>query len=698
MTRGARRLACLLPALLAVLWLPLDGFAAAPPAGLPPENVVATAQALEDWLATPTDLPATVYVRPADGLPLVIESNINAHYGTTAPVTIDVGDAGLVFDGGYLSGETLSIVGSGTTAPVVEIVSTPYRFGNWNDELQVARVTARGSETRGGTAVRIKCGNSWSYGNSPVPSGSIEAYGPGAVALELDIPAEERPEAIYNLSLRVEGKNSLAVRSTNDNLLRFCSITAQGAGARAATDNVTLDACAVAAAISHRNTITRRIAPASLQTLYLPIRLGDESWYSDLFGLMARPHLLYDTAGAAPPVLETLHMRWDMEKLEAGMDMSHPGREVFAGEPIYLHGELGLFEAAPELVVEVLDPSTPVLSGVRVWVEDGQPCVDLIFWEGCTVGEYTLWRSDDEGAGWYDFTDAPGLAWVEGQPNILRYCFDTLPELSIFQLELADGRLSNLGYVSAYGEMYAGGSGGDRTGVDRTRRPGDEDGGKGKDDDKNKDDDKAEDDDKAPKGDRPAKPAPAATLDADVSPPAGGGAMPAPTGSGQPAPVTADGTLDPQENTVAAPAAEPGDLRYTGAQINLLVEANPETVTLLRQGVRVELPAAALAALALEDGQLFTFRVVWQADGGAEVLFFVDGVPVELPHTLTLEEAPAAEQENALPALHLAETGSDDAGAPAGMVAVLSGGALLGGGGAAWAFRRRRTTPKGGPS
>ncbi|MDL2238095.1 hypothetical protein LJC56_09770, partial [Christensenellaceae bacterium OttesenSCG-928-K19] len=728
MAKRHKKTVCLLLALLWAVLLPCAALAEEPP----PEDVVHTEQALRDWLDAHAGAGGTVTL--GDTITLTMPYYISG--GEDAHITIDTGDFGLVYQTGGISGDYFSIVGNGVDTPVLSITGACVFRGSYMNILLDADVTALGKDGVGGTAVSINhVDTAYTFQPSSVYSstGSIRAVGAGAVGVRV-----ESAQALYFLNVSVEGENALAVFAPAGSTLYFCHLTAAGAGAAAAPDTIALDTC------------TANPAPAGLMqrkiigpSLHVGLVQGAAQYEVNSLADYL-PTLLLGADGQENLALQASAV-WDAAAL-ASIDTGVLGKTTVPGTLCPALQGFGLADDfALELCVEIMDPALPYIQSIALY-EDGEGyCLELgsrniLDADDLPLLGTAILTSLDGGETWEDITDSPLVSYSWGMINIQ---MPTVPPLSLYRAEV-DGVSSNIVEVYAALGAPVGGNGGDRTGVDR---PGGDTDPPGNDPDPPGDDPDPPGNDVDPPGNTPDPPGggtdpPGAPDPPDDNPdppggtdppgndpdPPGGGTNP-PGATDPPGGTDASASTDTPGQDTAQPTpsqkdqagteeARPGNSTaareedesaskdslpvewsddttsvLSGVRINLLAAANPEVVTFIKPGVRVEVSSRALLALELADHQTFTLKVVWQDDGTAEANFLVEGAPVTLEHRVILDETSAGTQTSMQDTLPLDEEESNRPEFIA--AAVLSSCAVLGGGGAVFWRRNRHKARRG---
>lgn len=686
MNKRRKRTAALLAALIFIVLL-APGFAAAQAAD---EDAVSTDLELFSWLEAHVGVGGTVTLLNS----ITLTTPYYLSNTPDTPITIDTGGHGLTYHTGAIAGSGFQIVGDGVDTPVLSITGPCVPRGNWQGILLYTDVTARGDQERGGAAVYVDYSDeiySFQTANVYQNEGRIRAFGPGAVGMQI-----ARVQELYFVNAAVAGEGALAVDAPKGTTLYFSRLEAAGMGAATAPDDVMLDACTASPA--HVGLIERDIIGPSLMKA-----LQQGAPHSAITALDDyAPTLVLSAPGRESIALQAA-VAWDMDAIRA-IDSAEIGMTKIQGAlPPALQG-FGLEASFDlELCVEMIGSTLPYFHTLSVFELGESYALDLGDWnitdgQGNPLEGARLFASADGGKTWEDITASEDVRF---HWDGIQIRMAAIPELLLYQAEVG-GVYSNTIEVYKTMRLPVGGNGGDRSGADR--------------------------DTSAPSGEE--KPdsggasgfadlrmrsvegpvnTPAPTVEPAAQPPeaeqgaeteatfrrAGGEDQSEQTPIAQ---TDMPLLLQEKEGSAASPTPEiPEEYAdntisaLSGMRMKLLIQANPQAVTFLKPGVRVEVSSQALAALNLADWQLFTVAIRWSG-GTAEALFYVDGAQVSLEHTVIVEQAPAAAGGDA-PGVQPAADGFRDL--PTAVAAVLSGGALFGGGGAAYLLRHKRAAGKG---
>ncbi|MDR0491654.1 MAG: hypothetical protein LBH28_10475, partial [Oscillospiraceae bacterium] len=422
--------------------------------------IVTTEAELYDWCQSHLYTGGTVTL----GCNIVITQYLTAY--NTAPITIDTGGYGLVYNGGSLGLIDFEIIGEGINEPVLTVVDTGAFRLSWIHHIHILKITATGDGNgAGGTAMLIKGGNDWPPNADYFAiEGLIQSFGAGAVGVELAVPID-----IYCLNVKVEGENSVAIRAMSGANLYYCKLNAQGTGASAVGGrSILLDTCAVSPAPAEDNItiVERRVIGASNMSLYLPVVLNDDMFRSRIL-LYGQVSLLLDSGSDVKQV--AFRAEWD-EDIYFGIDTGTVGITPVPGSLLKPFIELGLTDDYPlELIVDVRDQSVPCISSISVSDAGPVKSVMFMFWKSDAWGldDLILWRSDDKGETWYDTTISEDIDWLQLViHDRFIFEFEEISDQVWFQLESPGFGMSNIVTLYSVNGKILSGSGGDRTGTD----------------------------------------------------------------------------------------------------------------------------------------------------------------------------------------------------------------------------------------
>jgi len=446
------------------------------------EDTVYNEEQLMDWYADNEGTGGTVSL----GCNVII-TNGNFYYNydkNTPTVTIDTGEFGLIYDGGSLASGDFMITGEGVDTPVLTVIDPGIYMVSWVHSIQGLSVTATGRDGIGGVAVSVcaEPGYYWDwrpmYAFFHVES-LIYSYGAGAVGLELEGPLD-----VYCLNIRVEGEDSVAVSAPQGVNLYYCKLEAIGTGGLAVSGgDILLDTCNLTPEASDSNVtvIQCRIIGLSGSRFYVPVPLGSDD-------ILYQPSIQFLTEFADGTLAaQTFYVVWD--DMIDRVDTRKVGRIAIPGSfPPPFEG-LGLIESLPfalELVIDVRDPVLPTISEIRMHDDEEEKYIRFDFWESDAweAGDLILWRSDDGGTTWYDYTDSDDIEWRdEGgiitdfdgtewrdewcADNVFYFYYDEITDPVFFQLEAPGYGESNIVVLYSTDTWVSTGDGGDRTGADR---------------------------------------------------------------------------------------------------------------------------------------------------------------------------------------------------------------------------------------
>jgi len=433
------------------------------------ENTVYNEEQLMDWYVAKVGAGGTVSL----GCNIVItEGNFDYNMNEKTPVvTIDTGEFGLIYDGGALSPGDFMLTGEGVDTPVLTVIDPGIFRASWAHSIQGLSVTATGRDGVGGVAVSVGAEPGYFWDWPPLlhfykTESLICSFGTGAVGLEL----EGHMEA-YCLNIQVEGENSVAVNAPKGADLYYCKLKASGAGGLTARGgDILLDTCSLSPAAQGGNitVIQRRIIGLSGSRFYLPVPLNNYTVpYQSYIQFLTE---LSDGTLAA----RTFFVYWD-DAIDV-IDLSEPSRTTVSGRFLPPFEGLGLTEDltfALELVVDVRDPALPTISDFLMFddSDDGEKYVCFEFWESDAweAVDLILWRSDDAGATWYDYTGSDNIEWgYAGYSNgAFYFYYDEITDTVYFQLEAPGHGESNIVMLYSTDVGASVGDGGDRSGADR---------------------------------------------------------------------------------------------------------------------------------------------------------------------------------------------------------------------------------------
>ena len=373
-------------------------------------------------------------------------------------IVIDTGEYGLIYGRGgiYLLGyEEFSITGEGVDVPVLDIYDTGGFNGGWNRYTRSLTITATGRDGTGGIALRVMRDDNFSTkAGSLTYEGHIRSYGEGAVGLYLAVPLDA-----YGFNIEVEGAGSAAVYAEQGANLYYCKLKARGAGEAVVSGagDILLDTCAALPAPQNGRIVNYHIVDVISGRFYEPVQQNSPVYLSGDYTF-----LLNDETGASA-ITSSFSIQWDDYR---NIDTGKVGTYVVQGSlapPLQGLGLEGGYSF--EFMVEVCDPALPMICDLEFW---GNSVVYIYFWyshEQMANGDMILWRSDNGGESWYDFTDSTDISWNIGG---FMFCCDEITDPITLQLERVDVGVSNvITLYSIDGIVRVGDSGGDRTGTDR---------------------------------------------------------------------------------------------------------------------------------------------------------------------------------------------------------------------------------------
>ncbi len=616
-------------------------------------DVVYTLAELEAWYLSHLETGGTVHL----GQVITIDRWVNRYRESEQqqPIVIDTGEYGFIFDGDYIHIGDYEVIGEGVLVPVIEcrkvgVTALRPQGTCWNNFLNGVRITALGhreadGSLTGGTALYVPMAtvesSSWGYEDE----GHIRSYGTNAIGLKLG--------AVSNaicFNIEVEGENSTAIWGENGVNAYCCKLSANGVGAETivAGGGIVMDTCQASSVPAGAEVVKREIVGIKSDRLYLPVEQGSAIRDSENYMMVVKYGYTFAlrAIGAADIREEMLTVVWDDTAMKA-IDTNVIGQTVITGNLNPPLQGLGLETHFPiELIIDVREKGFLSIDGLFFSKdEEVGDSVTFVF-SGVREEEnddFILWRSDDNGQTWYDFSDSEAISWDcewedagdERQYGYIDFLYREINNPICFQLEQNGKRGSNIIYLYTYdGKVYSG-SGGDRDGSDRLISGGDHNTEGG--------------DAKGDIGDNQP---------GIVLPPAnGGGDSPDNTNEEQPVNIEAPETEAPEsaEPATEEPKSEEdkggtkpenkkdnsdnGDkkLIIPGEYIDPLTEANPESVTFIQAANKVIVPTKALQALKITSEQELEIEIN-EDDGTAD--FYLNGEEVSLPYSFEQTTAP----------------------------------------------------------
>ena len=582
------------------------------------ESTVYDEAGLAKWCEANASTGGTVTL----GANITITSNI--FVGGSCAIIIDTGAFGLAYDGGSIVAGRLCITGEGVDVPVLDVINPNAFRMNWIHIIQPLHITAAGRDGVGGTALRISQADDTWLPNFDffLTEGLIRSYGAGAVGVELAIPLD-----VYCLNIKTEGDGSIAVRVPDGSKLYYCKLSASGSGAAAVGGgDIVLDCCAVSPAPQENNVIVtqRRVIDVSGSRLYQPVRQN-----SDFVECEELTQFLLITEDGALTT-QMFFVQWDYNKIN-GINLRELGRTTVAGRLAPPFEGLGLTEEFPlELVVDVRDPSVPCIDNISFVEYDDLKFARLDFWKSdeWETGDLILWRSDDDGATWDNYTDSGDIERLNGA---FAFHYTQITDPILFQLEVPGFGESNIAALYSTDGQVRGGDGGDRAGGDRviSTKP-----------------------DNAPPENPPGSPwnndSPSNDSPQNGDSPSGDND----TGNGQslgddlvdgkpPVPaVSPTRDYEPDSGSTPQPPAEwenENGIGISGKRLAALLMVYPEAVPFVKKGVGLAVSSTALRELRVSDHQLFSVEII-KEQNTFTVSFRVDRKLIEsLPAIANIE-------------------------------------------------------------
>lgn len=527
--------------------------------------------------------------------------DIDRHFMVNGDLHIETGSYGVTLNGG--SPYCIELTGEGVDTPVLTVVATG--LSSWDGYLPGYCVTARGRNGEGGIAVHMSADEAGTPDYIEL-RGLIKSTGRNAVGIKLDYPIKAHFLTVY-----VEGEDSAAIRAPTGTEVYYGILEASGSGSVIASDGVLLDTCKLIGDASGAEVVNRRIIALAGNWLYLPLLQNQNPRTSSLYRTFTGSKLQFLLSGDENNPSEVRRIYAGCKSAELlSVDTSVIGRVTIPIALFEVFQGLGLEDNYPlELTVDVREAGKPCIIALN-FDSDIEASHKYAYFQTSDVfyftfspvdDDYTLWRSDDEGQNWYDFSDSPDV--VPGDSG-LKFYYDDITDPIWFCIENANGKYSNVAVIYGFEEKSYGVLGGDRTGVDR--------GG--------------EDDlpgvieaTPTPKPPKPSNPTPNPTDDPAIDP------LPEPTSepSLEPAPEPVPDVSDASESDIPAfeevPSVPPEiatplewednlTTEISGKRLLLMMESG--AVTFIKGAVHLSIDIPALEALEIEPHQLFNVTVL----------------------------------------------------------------------------------------
>ncbi len=431
-------------------------------------DTVRSEQELEDWLNSHASTGGTVFL--SDNITLTSFSGVYF----TSKVVINTMQYGLTYDGGSFFTDNLELTGEGVDVPVLTIINPALFRMSWTFCVQPMSVTATGRQSEegliGGTAVRVVRDNGWKVNfDFFLEQGLISSYGKNATGMEIDEAID-----IYCFNIHVEGENSAAIRAPGGTNIYYSKLSAQGGGSVLASGSggITLDTCALSPAPDQSGvTVINRKFGGELSRNNRATFLANTDSITVEFYAFRR----FQLEGGDEIIERGFLVLWDYDAI-GRIDASVTGTTTITGRlPVPFEG-LGLTDDFPlEIIIDVRDPAIPCFKWIMLSDDYGDGRTALFeFWDSDAweVADLILWRSDDEGATWYDDTASDEYKWGEtathnGFDHYFTYTFKEIRTPIWFQLEAQGLGESDIVKLQPDDSASVGGIGGDRTGADR---------------------------------------------------------------------------------------------------------------------------------------------------------------------------------------------------------------------------------------
>ena len=396
---------------------------------------------------------------------------ITRNIAVVAPVTIDTGVYGLIFDKAFVTNSDPGrFIGEGVDIPVVSIEETLFvRGGDWNNILRKLNITATGRNGEGGTALRILSQNQGALNASSIFStepGKIHSSGAGAIGVELAVPFD-----LYGFDVEAVGDGSIAIYTDGGGSAQFCKLSADSAVVYSESAGFIIHHCAASPVVSQEGVLVTW-AEFSDYPDYRPVALNGD--LSDITAISAVPF----KETAAYSKISSYYVQWDQDALNR-IDTSKTGASIVSGEILLEYvtdwfSSLFSADMTASLMIDVRDPGIPCIQVVRFYERssDDELVASMLImwrlppedWEQCV-----LWRSDDGGKTWYDCTADPEVTWINniGTSQSVDIEVAIISEGTMFQVESPGVGESNIVFFTFADGDPDTGQGGDRHGYDR---------------------------------------------------------------------------------------------------------------------------------------------------------------------------------------------------------------------------------------
>lgn len=549
---------------------------------------VATPTSLSLGCSTAEELAALIGEQPDGVITLTgdIVWDINTQVVARSPATVEMGEYSILIPAGQymnLAGE-IHFTGSGVDQPLFDLEENGELYASY-DRFTITATGESGVAVHMGSGAKI------------APVFELYATGAGGVALAADSDFEVRDAG---MTVHATGKAGVAIDAAGDVSLQLGDVK----GSIHAGGTVTLDATAAdpipeGARIIRRCAVLYNDRGEDMGRFGISMLAGDDLFLPDFMEIR-----LYDVEEAEKPIPLLIPARWE----PTDFDVSLPGTYSLKCVPDYPITIDGL--EPQEIAVHVLDPTLPHLTGYALYGGDVQ--INYAAWlDGAE--EVRVLRAVDDGplesldaSAWHSFDDGFVLPLESGH----RYCF---------QAEITGG--SRPGVTNVLEFYYSENPldpGGDQDNGDR--------------------DDQGEEPpppiippppDPPPTDPPPIDPPPTDLPLTDPPPTDPPPAEPPTTPPGTPGTGgspsrpdrdvgsdTAENTPSANSVTEVAPAAPEAreaalppaenSVSITGAQVADQLAVNPERITILQNGMKVVIPAAALRSIGLADGETLT--------------------------------------------------------------------------------------------
>ncbi len=635
-----------------------------------PEDIVSSENELYEWFESHQETGGDVYL----GDNITISTYASPCY---ARYTIHTGRFGITYDGSIIALSDFEIIGEGVDVPVVCVKKTANWWPNWNRDSYCLNITATGRDGIGGTALLIaEDDGSFFDSRLAINSGLIRSYGRGAIGIEFAVPLYA-----YCFTVIVEGENSTAVYAPQGLHIFYSKLRATGPGATAVSGgNFVLNTCLALPTPENAEIINRSIYDDVGNGLYIPVPLNEDLDYYNYYFPFRLNFLLDEGDGYG--VIRPFQLFWGPDGediLKKYVNTKVLGQTKIIGNLEPFFDDFLITDDFPiELVVDVRDPSVPCIAFTAIGdsFDDNDQVngkeIKLGFWELPNDISLSLMRSEDMGKTWLDVSHSPNVKWGRYDVGIFQH---EINSTLLFRLDSTEKGKSNIVTINPYDIYSSGGWDGDRDGGDRIPlpvkpTPGDDPEGDNPGGDEtepnpvdkpgNVSNRRIREKDKAVPLSFPIpnetiedifiSENPEATLTEDT-------VSLVPDGDDTSASVTEilenfpnqieseQNSSDKKQVTQIIKTHLPREwedestIAVSGRRLAAMLDANPENITFIKQGIRLTLSSFALRSLELSENQLFSVKVEKLPEYTFSVLLTVDEMLIfDLPFKAYIDE------------------------------------------------------------